>query len=221
MSDTPIPTDPPAAPAAPPSSAAAPAAPTPNDAAAAAASAPQPAEQTPNPAETVEFWKGKAREWETRSKANADKAKQFDEFQASQQTELERAQNEAQRLAGRADSFRDRAVLGEAKALAGDFANPEVAVRLLGDLRGYVDDDSGDIDTDRIKADLDTLLQREPYLARAQAPAGMRPNPAQGQSGAPALTPSQRAQEAARTGDWKAAGAAKSDLLLQLRDHTK
>ncbi|SNY84105.1 hypothetical protein SAMN04244553_3596 [Nocardia amikacinitolerans] len=170
----------------------------------------------PKPAETVEFWKNKARDWESRSKANADKARQFDELQEQAKTELERAQDEAKRLAAQADSFRNRAVVGEAKSLASDFANPTVAVTLLGDLSGYVDD-QGDIDSARLKSDLDDLLQREPYLARVQAPTGMRPNPAQGQSGNPSLTPSQRASESERQGDWKTAGAVKADQLLKLR----
>lgn len=212
------------APSAPPDPAATPAAttppvPTPGEVAAATTGPGTPV------ADTVEDLQKKlaayqeiASKQEQRAKENAEKAQQFDALTAASQTELERTQAEAQRLAQRADLFRGRAVTGEAKALAVEFANPEVAVRLLGDLQGYVDDDSGEIDTTRLKSDLDSLLTREPYLARVQAPAGMRPNPAQGQSGAPALSPSQRAQEASRTGDWKAAGAAKADVLLQMRD---
>ncbi|WP_040815061.1 hypothetical protein [Nocardia concava] len=186
-----------------------------------AAPEPQASEQTaPKPTETADYWKAKAREWETRSKANADKAKQFDQLTEQSKTDLERAQDEAKRLTERADSFRDRAVRGEAKALATDFANPDVAVQLLGGLSGYIDD-QGDIDTDRIKSDLDALLKREPYLARVQEPTGMRPNPAQGQSGSAPLTASQQAAEAQSRGDWKAAGAIKADQLLKLAQQNR
>lgn len=172
----------------------------------------------PKPTETVEYWRNKARHWEGQSKANAGKARAYDDLQAQSKSDLERAQDEAKRLAERADSFRDRAVSGEAKALAGEFANPVVAVQLLGDLRGYVSAD-GEIDTAAITADLAALLDREPYLARTPEPAGMRPNPAQGQSGNPELTPSQRAQDRERAGDWKAAGVAKAEQLLALKHH--
>lgn len=179
---------------------------------------------SPESTETVEDLRAKLAKYkeiastqEKRAKANAAKARQFDELTEQSKSELERAQDEAKRLSERVDSYRDRAVRGEAKALAANFANPDVAVRLLGDLRSYVDD-NGDIDTDRLSGDLGDLLKREPYLARVTEPAGMRPNPAQGQSGAPALSPSQRIADSERQGDWKTSMRLKADALMAARN---
>ncbi|WP_433597916.1 hypothetical protein ACQPXH_19185 [Nocardia sp. CA-135953] len=185
-----------------------------------------PGDGVPQPTETVEELQAKLAKYkeiastqEKRAKENAVKAKQFDELTTAQMSELERAQDEAKRFAAQAESFRSRAVVGEAKSLASEFANPAIAVKLLGDLTGYVDD-QGEIDSARLKTDLDELLKREPYLARVQGPAGMRPNPAQGQSGNPPLTASQRAKESERTGDWAQAKAVKADMLLQMKSQT-
>lgn len=179
---------------------------------------PAPAESSASVAELtakLEKYQEIARKQEQRAKENAAKAAEFDKLTEQSKTDLERAQEEAKRLSETATAFRTRAVLGEAKALATDFANPAVAVQLLGDLSGYVGED-GDIDGDRIKSDLADLLKREPYLARVQEPAGMRPNPAQGQSGKPPLTASQQARESEKAGDWRKASAVKADQLIQL-----
>lgn len=133
----------------------------------------------------------------------------------AQRTDLERAQDAIKVHAERETKFRDRAVTAEAKVLAREFANPDVAVRLLGDLTSYVDE-SGDIDTDKITADLSGLLEREPYLGRTQEPREMKPNRAQGQSGGAPLTPGQMAQDKEQQGDWRAASAIKADQLLDL-----
>ncbi|MET7752316.1 MULTISPECIES: hypothetical protein [Actinomycetes] len=133
----------------------------------------------------------------------------------AQMTELDKANERLTAADQRAEKFRDRAIRGEAKALAADFANPDVAVRLLGDLTGYVDDD-GEIDTARIKSDLTNLLKTDPYLGRVQEQAGMKPNRAQGQSGGEPLSDDQRAKQAQSRGDWKAAAAIKADQLLKL-----
>ena len=197
-----------------------------NTASADAATADTASDINSNATETVEELRSKlaaykeiASTQEKRAKENAAKAKQFDELTTAQMSELERAQDEAKRLAAQAESFRTRAVVGEAKSLAAEFANPTVAVTLLGDLSGYVDD-QGEIDSTRLKTDLDALLEREPYLARVQAQPGMRPNPAQGQSGAPPLTPSQRVKESERAGDFARAKALKADMLLQMKSQT-
>lgn len=134
----------------------------------------------------------------------------------AKKSEIDKANERITAADQRAEKFRDRAVRGEAKALAADFANPDVAVRLLGDLNGYVDND-GEIDTDRIRTDLTELLQREPYLGRAaDVQAGMKPNRAQGQSGGEPLSDDQRAKDAQARGDWKTAAVIKADQLLKL-----
>lgn len=133
----------------------------------------------------------------------------------AQRTDLERFQDAAATATEQATKYRDRAVTAEAKVLAREFANPDVAVRLLGDLTSYVDE-SGDIDTDKISADLSGLLEREPYLGRTQEPREMKPNRAQGQSGGAPLTPSQLARDKEQQGDWRGASAIKADQLLDL-----
>jgi hypothetical protein len=133
----------------------------------------------------------------------------------AQRTDLERIQDAAATATEQATKYRDRAVTAEAKVLAREFANPDVAVRLLGDLTSYVDE-SGDIDTDKISADLSGLLEREPYLGRTQEPREMKPNRAQGQSGGAPLTPSQLARDKEQQGDWRGASAIKADQLLDL-----
>ena len=52
-------------------------------------------EQPVKPTETVEFWKGKAREQEKRAKENADARKQLDELTESRKSEIEKAQERA------------------------------------------------------------------------------------------------------------------------------
>lgn len=133
----------------------------------------------------------------------------------AQRSDLDRWQETAATATEQATKYRDRAVTAEAKVLAREFANPEVAVRLLGDLQSYVDE-SGDIDTDKISADLSGLLEREPYLGRTQEPREMKPNRAQGQSGGAPLTPGQLARDKEQQGDWKASSAIKSAQLLDL-----
>lgn len=66
-----------------------------------------------NPAETVEFWKSKAREQEKRAKANADAAKRLAEIEEAQKTEAEKAadrikQAEADTEKARAEALRLR-----------------------------------------------------------------------------------------------------------------
>src|SRR5690606_24279189 len=68
----------------------------------------------------------------------------------------------------RVQALTERAVRAEVRAVAAaDFADPADAVAFL-DLSAYVDDD-GEIDSDRIKADLADLLERKPHLAKAAA----------------------------------------------------
>jgi hypothetical protein len=133
----------------------------------------------------------------------------------AQRTDFDRLQETASTAAEQAAKFRDRAVVAEAKVLAREFANPDVAVRLLGDLKSYVDE-AGDIDTEKITVDLGGLLEREPYLGRTQEPREMKPNRAQGQSGGAPLTPGQLARDKEQQGDWKASSAIKSAQLLDL-----
>jgi hypothetical protein len=107
------------------------------------------------------------------------------EAQATQEA-LEAAQKLAEQSAQTMNQFRDRAVAAEAKALAAElqFADASVGVQLLGSLAEFVDK-GGDVDTEKLSAALTELLEKHPYLARGDdGPKRMRPNPAQGTSGA-------------------------------------
>lgn len=96
------------------------------------------------PTETVDFWKQKAREQETRAKANADKAKKFDDLEQEKKTEAERLTEratEAERLAAAASLRAERFEVAAAKGLPID-----LAPRLQGTTR------------DELLADADVLL---------------------------------------------------------------
>ncbi|QLJ06238.1 hypothetical protein HZZ00_11195 [Streptomyces sp. NEAU-sy36] len=110
-------------------------------------------------------------------------AKRAKELEDAQKTAEQRAVEAQQAAEKRAAAAATRAVRAEVRALAADgFADPDDAAGAL-DLGSYVDD-SGDIDIERIRGDLDDLLKRKPHWAKA--PAGPRrpaPDPAQGSSG--------------------------------------
>ncbi len=119
---------------------------------------------------------------ETRRKAKpADyddvkaKAKQFDDLQAANASEMEKAVKAARaegaaEVAARAN---ERLVGAEARALAAEmkFRNPATAVRLL-DLSGVKVGEDGDVDSARVRSLLDTLGKTEPYLIGDGRPKG-------------------------------------------------
>ncbi|MFD4394654.1 hypothetical protein [Kitasatospora sp. NPDC058478] len=119
------------------------------------------------------------------------------ELEDAQKTAEQRAADRAEQAEQRAVAFRDRAVRAEVKSLAAaGFADPDDALGAL-DLASYVDA-GGDIDNERIAADLDDLLQRKPHWAKAAPDAGPRrpaPDRTQGSSGNGARTPNDPAAE--------------------------
>ncbi|MFF7991762.1 hypothetical protein ACFZDG_18455 [Kitasatospora xanthocidica] len=102
------------------------------------------------------------------------------EFEDRDKTELERATATSEAATRRAEAATARAVRAEVKALAADgFADPTDAAAFL-DLTQYAGTD-GEIDTDRIAADLADLLKTKPHLAKpVDGPRGPRPDPGQG-----------------------------------------
>jgi len=79
----------------------------------------------PKPTETVDFWKQKAREQESRAKANADAAKRLKEIEDRDLSELQKAQRDRDELAQRLeqtqrDAVRSRVALE--KGLPADIA---------------------------------------------------------------------------------------------------
>lgn len=59
-----------------------------------------------NPAETVDFWKQKAREQEKRAKENASAAKRLAEIEEAQKSEAEKAADRIRQLEGEAEQAR-------------------------------------------------------------------------------------------------------------------
>ncbi|MFE1321598.1 hypothetical protein [Kitasatospora phosalacinea] len=114
----------------------------------------------------------------------------------AQKSAEERAAERAEAAEKRAASAQARAVRAEVKSLAAaGFADPDDAVGAL-DLADYADAD-GEIDTDRIKSDLDDLLKRKPHWGRPDEGGPRRPAPdrTQGSSGNGARTPTDPATE--------------------------
>ena len=119
------------------------------------------------------------------------KLAEFDRLEQASKSDLQKAQEAAQKNAERAQALLNRAVQSEVKALASQgFADPEDAAAFL-NLESYASE-SGDIDTQRIKDDLADLLARKPHLGKSPESRTPAPNPAQGSSGSgPAGAPPQ------------------------------
>lgn len=118
---------------------------------------------------------------------------QWRQLEEASKTELQKAQEAATQSAERATQLVNRAVRAEIKALAADlFADPSDAAAFL-DVSKYATDD-GDVDTERISADLAELLTKKPHLGKPQQK-GMPPNPAQGATAAPSSNIGQLSRE--------------------------
>lgn len=114
-------------------------------------------------------WQSMSRKQEERAKANAEKAKRFDDLEAASKTEAERLAERAAAAESKASALVHRAVKAEVRALAAKgFADPSDAAAFL-NLGDYIDD-AGDIDEKAIEKDLADLLKRKPHLAKEAAP---------------------------------------------------
>lgn len=134
----------------------------------------------------------------------------------TEQGELTTAREDITKATKRGDSWRDRAVRAEAREMAaGRFIDADAALALIGDLSGYATDDN--VDTAKLQQRLDQLATAKPHLLATPAPQGFTVNRGQGQSGNGPLTPAQVASHAESQQDWKAAGAAKAQQLIDLQ----
>ena len=130
----------------------------------------------------------------------AELARKVQEFEDRDKSELDKATAKAERAADQATKAVARTVTAEIKVAAiGKFADTSDAVdALMRDPAKYVDS-SGDIDTDAIAADLESLLERKPHWGIPEpAPAAApeqeqkaprrqpKPDPGQGSRGAAA-----------------------------------
>lgn len=128
-----------------------------------------------------------------------DAEKKVTQFEDANKSDLEKAASRAEQAEQRAQALIDRTVQAEIRAAATDsFADPSDAAAFL-DLGSYAGDD-GEVDTDKIKADLADLLKRKPHLARTGRK-GPKPDPSQGAK--PGGTPDLQAQitEAEKAGN--------------------
>lgn len=130
--------------------------------------------------------KALAAEREARKAAEKERsalAAKLKTFEDAQKTEAEKLADRASTAEKHAQAATARAVKAEVKALADDFADREDAVLNLGDLTKYVGDD-GEIDTDAIKSDLESVLGRKQHLRKAAAgPRNPAPDLSQGRGG--------------------------------------
>ncbi|OCB51622.1 hypothetical protein A5722_30905 [Mycobacterium vulneris] len=135
----------------------------------------------------------------------------------AKQDALTTAQEDIATANKRGDAWRDRAIRAEARELAGGrFIDADAALALIGDLSGFATDDN--VDTAKLQQRFDQLAADKPNLVAAPATTqGFTPNRGQGQSGNGPLTPAQVAAHAESQQDWKAAGAAKAQQLIDLR----
>ena len=118
----------------------------------------------------------------TKAKDREALAKKVAEFEQAQLSEQERTANELAAAQKRAEQLQERTVRAEIKAAAADvFADPDDAAAFL-HLADYVDDD-GDVDSERIKADLADLLKRKPHLGKTPEARRPAPDRHQGSSG--------------------------------------
>lgn len=135
----------------------------------------------------------------------------------AEQGELDTAREDLTKATQRGDTWRDRALRSEARAkAAGRFIDADAALALIGDLSGFATDDG--VDDAKLTQRLDQLAADKPHLVAPTEPQGFhKPNRGQGQSGAGPLTPAQIAAHAESQQDWRSAGNAKAQQLIDLR----
>jgi len=134
--------------------------------------------------------------WRTKYQETKPLAQKARELEDAQKSEQERLTEQLTAAEQRIQSFRQRAVRSEVKALAAtEFADPEDAHAFL-DLNSYVDED-GDVDTAAIQQDLKDLLKRKPHLAKPAdtSPRAPKADRTQGSSGNGNRTPNDPAAE--------------------------
>ncbi|MEV4312996.1 hypothetical protein [Actinocrispum sp. NPDC049592] len=154
---------------------------------------------------------------EQTARDHADKATKYDEYQATQLTDTQKAEARAEAAEQQITALRRLAVDAEIRAAATNWADPTDAPRYLDQRDKYLTAD-GTVDTAAITADLAAVLLTRPHLARTtetENAGGRRPapDPSQGaRSNGPAGLDAQIA-EAERTGDWATAIRLKNQRL--------
>lgn len=130
----------------------------------------------------------------TLSDEQKQRLEEYDRLVAASKSELEKAQEAAQTNEQRAQALLTRAVKAEVRALASQgFTDPEDAAAFL-DLSSYAND-SGEVNTEQIRADLADLLERKPHLGKQPETRKPQPNPAQGASASGSSGPAQLSEK--------------------------
>jgi len=134
----------------------------------------------------------------------------------TEQGELSTAREDLTKATQQADTWRERAIRAEAREMAaGRFIDADAALALIGDMSGFATDTG--VDTAKLHQRLDQLATDKPHLVATPPLQGFTPNRGQGQSGNGPLTPAQLAAHAESQQDWKSAGVAKAQQLIDLR----
>lgn len=134
-------------------------------------------------------------------------AKRAQEADEANKTEAERLHGQLAAREQEITKIRQRAVKSEVRAMAADSFADKTDPEALLDLDAYIGDD-GEIDTDRIKADLEDLLDRKPHLAKP------KPDPQKRRAPAPDRTQASGAnQPRAKNAADEFAGFVQSRLL--------
>jgi hypothetical protein len=144
----------------------------------------------------IEKLRKESASWRTKYQETKPLAQKAQELEDAKKTEQERLTEQLTAAEQRIQSFRQRAVRSEVKALAAaEFADPEDAHAFL-DLTTYVDDD-GDVNTAAIQQDLKELLKRKPHLAKPAdtSPRAPKADRTQGSSGNGNRTPNDPGEE--------------------------
>lgn len=121
----------------------------------------EPPKQDPKPTETVEFWKQKAREQESRAKSNAEAAKKLADIEEAQKTETQRLTDRAEKAEFRAEEAEQKLLRLEVGIEKG--LSPVQAKRLVGRTR------------EELEADADELLATFKPAEPNQEPKPRRP----------------------------------------------
>ncbi|MFE9684175.1 hypothetical protein [Streptomyces sp. NPDC006285] len=148
--------------------------------------------------EAMKAERAEAKRLAAAEKKRADElAAKVQDFEDRDKSELEKAQTAAERATARAEAATKRAVTAEVRAAAADFADADDAIAFL-DVTSYAND-AGEIDTEQIRTDLTSLLERKPHLRRQSTtppPPGPRPDPSQGVRPSPSPTDFRKASAA-------------------------
>ncbi|WP_326828685.1 hypothetical protein OIE13_22355 [Streptosporangium sp. NBC_01810] len=148
---------------------------------------------------------------EAKKRAAAAEAK-VAKFEEANKTEAEKLAARAEQAEARAKAATERAVKSEIKAIASATFRDPTDADAIGDLTVYVSDD-GDIDVERIKADLDDLLERKPHWRKPEEVS--EPEPTQKRSKpAPKPDPGQGPRKEPGPVDFRTADKATVDAEL-------